>query len=281
MKFFFSIPLLGLLAGVPAPGDGTPPERTVSVALLSATGEASWEPGIKKPEKMFRVVLGFSVSDLSKIIGCRKEGIRLDLRDSAGGGGVPSHYDDFLHSSEPEFSMHMEHWIPSPTARWVSVKGKMPLVIAEKEVTSEGCLFSMDKEKEERHLVLKGGGLADDGRQGDVKTALKMKWSLDEDSGKVSLNVELVSPRMLGVCGITFMKPDGTPVMGENWSSGYFSSSNGSRSWEWDYRLEPAEKGKIQVFVNYMTGLKQVDVPVDLKFDLSGMVQETSSQREQ
>ena len=37
------------------------------------------------------------------------------------------------------------------------------------------------------------------------------------------------------------MKPDGTPVMGKNWSWGYSSGSGGSLSWEWDYRLEPEE----------------------------------------
>ena len=179
----------------------------------------------------------------------------------------------------PNFRMETEDWVPAPDARWVSVKGNMLLVTAEKEVTSEGCLFSMDKEKEERHVVLKGGSLMDDGRQGDAQATLKITRSLNKDSGKINLNVELVSSRMLGICGVTLMKPDSTPVMGKNWSWGYSSGSGGSLSWEWDYRLEPEEKGEIQVLVNYMTELKRIDVPVDLKFGLSGMVRETSRQR--
>ena len=256
-----------------------PAEKAVSVILLSATSKIPWEPGIKKPERTFQVVLGFSNPGPGKIIGSRKEGIRLEIRDSTGGGNVPSDYVDFLHARDPEFRMETEDWVPAPDARWVSVKGNMLLVTAEKEVTSEGCLFSMDKEKEERHVVLKGGSLMDDGRQGDAQATLKITRSLNKDSGKKNLNVERVSSRMLGICGVTLMKPDGTPVMGKNWSWGYSSGSGGSLSWEWDYRLEPEEKGEIQVLVNYMTELKRIDVPVDLKFGLSGMVRETSRQR--
>ena len=279
MKIFFAIPDFCLFAGVSAPGDEAPAEKAVSVILLSATSKIPWEPGIKKPERTFQVVLGFSNPGPGKIIGSRKEGIRLEIRDSTGGGNVPSDYVDFLHARDPEFRMETEDWVPAPDARWVSVKGNMLLVTAEKEVTSEGCLFSMDKEKEERHVVLKGGSLMDDGRQGDAQATLKITRSLNKDSGKINLNVELVSSRMLGICGVTLMKPDGTPVMGKNWSWGYSSGSGGSLSWEWDYRLEPEEKGEIQVLVNYMTELKRIDVPVDLKFGLSGMVRETSRQR--
>lgn len=279
MKIFFAIPVFCLFAGVSAPGDEAPAEKAVSVILLSATSKIPWEPGIKKPERTFQVVLGFSNPGPGKIIGSRKEDIRLEIRDSTGGGNVPSDYVDFLHARDPEFRMETEDWVPAPDARWVSVKGNMLLVTAEKEVTSEGCLFSMDKEKEERHVVLKGGSLMDDGRQGDAQATLKITRSLNKDSGKINLNVELVSSRMLGICGVTLMKPDGTPVMGKNWSWGYSSGSGGSLSWEWDYRLEPEEKGEIQVLVNYMTELKRIDVPVDLKFGLSGMVRETSRQR--
>lgn len=279
MKIFFAIPVFCLFAGVSVPGDEAPAEKAVSVILLSATSKIPWEPGIKKPERTFQVVLGFSNPGPGKIIGSRKEGIRLEIRDSTGGGNVPSDYVDFLHARDPEFRMETEDWVPAPDARWVSVKGNMLLVTAEKEVTSEGCLFSMDKEKEERHVVLKGGSLMDDGRQGDAQATLKITRSLNKDSGKINLNVELVSSRMLGICGVTLMKPDGTPVMGKNWSCGYSSGSGGSLSWEWDYRLEPEEKGEIQVLVNYMTELKRIDVPVDLKFGLSGMVRETSRQR--
>lgn len=279
MKIFFAIPVFCLFAGVSAPGDEAPAEKAVSVILLSATSKIPWEPGIKKPERTFQVVLGFSNPGPGKIIGSRKEGIRLEIRDSTGGGNVPSDYVDFLHARDPEFRMETEDWVPAPDARWVSVKGDMLLVTAEKEVTSEGCLFSMDKEKEERHVVLKGGSLMDDGRQGDAQATLKITRSLNKDSGKINLNVELISSRMLGICGVTLMKPDGTPVMGKNWSWGYSAGSGGSLSWEWDYRLEPEEKGEIQVLVNYMTELKRIDVPVDLKFGLSGMVRETSRQR--
>ena len=279
MKIFFAIPVFCLFAGVSSPGDEAPAEKAVSVILLSATSKIPWEPGIKKPERTFQVVLGFSNPGPGKIIGSRKEGIRLEIRDSTGGGNVPSDYVDFLHARDPEFRMETEDWVPAPDARWVSVKGNMLLVTAEKEVTSEGCLFSMDKEKEERHVVLKGGSLMDDGRQGDAQATLKITRSLNKDSGKINLNVELVSSRMLGICGVTLMKPDSTPVMGKNWSWGYSSGSGGSLSWEWDYRLEPEEKGEIQVLVNYMTELKRIDVPVDLKFGLSGMVRETSRQR--
>ena len=279
MKIFLAIPVFCLFAGVSVPGDEAPAEKAVSVILLSATSKIPWEPGIKKPERTFQVVLGFSNPGPGKIIGSRKEGIRLEIRDSTGGGNVPSDYVDFLHARDPEFRMETEDWVPAPDARWVSVKGNMLLVTAEKEVTSEGCLFSMDKEKEERHVVLKGGSLMDDGRQGDAQATLKITRSLNKDSGKINLNVELVSSRMLGICGVTLMKPDGTPVMGKNWSWGYSSGSGGSLSWEWDYRLEPEEKGEIQVLVNYMTELKRIDVPVDLKFGLSGMVRETSRQR--
>jgi len=279
MKIFFAIPVFCLFAGVSAPGDEAPAEKAVSVILLSATSKIPWEPGIKKPERTFQVVLGFSNPGPGKIIGSRKEDIRLEIRDSTGGGNVPSDYVDFLHARDPEFRMETEDWVPAPDARWVSVKGNMLLVTAEKEVTSEGCLFSMDKEKEERHVVLKGGSLMDDGRQRDAQATLKITRSLNKDSGKINLNVELVSSRMLGICGVTLMKQDGTPVMGKNWSWGYSSGSGGSLSWEWDYRLEPEEKGEIQVLVNYMTELKRIDVPVDLKFGLSGMVRETSRQR--
>lgn len=280
MKFFFSIPVLGLLAAVPAPGDEAPPEKTVSVALLSAASEVSWEPGIKKPEKMFHVTVDFTVSNLIKIIGCRKEDIRLEVRDSTGTGGVPSRYKHSLNSREPQFCMEMKHWVPSATARWVSVKGSVPLLVAEKEATSEGLLFCMDKKEEEQTLVLKVGGLMDDGRQGDVKTTLKMKWSLDEDSGKIDLKVALSSPRILGISGVTLKKPDGSPVVGNNWGGEPSVESGGSCSWEWNYNLEPDEQGEIKVFVNYMTELKQVDVPIDLKFGLSGMMQETPRQQE-
>lgn len=271
--------MLYLGAGIPAPGDEAQPEKAVSVILLSAASETAWEPGIKNPEKTFQVVLGFSTPGFSRIIGSRKEGIHLEIGDSNGGGSAPSGYDDFLHSRDPQFRIKTEHWVPSPDARWVSVKGHMRLVTAEEETTSEGCLFSLDKKKEERPLVLKGGGLRDDGQEEDARSTLKTSWSLDKHSGKINLNVKLVSSRLLGICGVTLKKPDGALVIGKNWGWGYSSGSDGSCSWEWEYRLEPEEKGKIQVFVNYMTGLKQIEVPVDLKFGLSGMVRETSRER--
>lgn len=279
MKIFFAIPVFCLFAGVSVPGDEAPAEKAVSVILLSATSKIPWEPGIKKPERTFQVVLGFSNPGPGKIIGSRKEGIRLEIRDSTGGGNVPSDYVDFLHARDPEFRMETEDWVPAPDAPLGECKGEYAAGDSGEGGDVRGCLFSMDKEKEERHVVLKGGSLMDDGRQGDAQATLKITRSLNKDSGKINLNVELVSSRMLGICGVTLMKPDGTPVMGKNWSWGYSSGSGGSLSWEWDYRLEPEEKGEIQVLVNYMTELKRIDVPVDLKFGLSGMVRETSRQR--
>lgn len=267
-----------LSANVPARSGEVPPEKMVSASLLSAASETSWEPGIKKTRKKFIVVLGFSIPAPGKIIGCRKDGIHLKIGDSTGAGSVPSDYRDSLGSSDPELVMETEHWVPSPAARWVSVKGNVSLVTGEKEALSEGALFSMKEKKEERPLVLKGGGLMDDGRPGDVKTTLNLEWSLNKSSGKIDLNVKLSSPRLLGVEGVTLMKPDGTPVMGRNWCTSQSPGSGGLSLWvwEWDYGLDPGEQGEIRVFVNYMTGLHQVDVPVDMKFGLSGMAGETS-----
>lgn len=281
MKLFSLFPVLCLSAGVAAPGDGPPPEKTVSVSLLSAASETSWEPGMKKTGKKFQVALGFSIPAPGKIIGCRKEGIHLDMGDSTGAASAPSGYQDFLGSGDPELRMETARWTPSPEARWVSVKGNVPLIIAEKEAMSEGVLFTMEKNKEELPLVLKGGGLMDDGGKGDVKTALNLEWSLNKDSGNMELNVKLSSPRILGIGGVTLMKPDGTPVMGRNWCTSHSPGSGGRSSWvwEWDYRLDAGEQGKIQVFVNYMAGLRKLDVPVDMKFDLSGMVRETSREQ--
>ena len=100
--------------------------------------------------------------------------------------------------------------------------------------------------------------------------------------------INIIGRNVPSTGGITYLQADsllsapydfaGTG-MGKNWRWGYSSGSGGSLSWEWDYRLEPEEKGEIQVLVNYMTELKRIDVPVDLKFGLSGMVRETSRQR--
>lgn len=233
---------------------------------------------MKKTRKKFMVVLGFSVPAPGKIIGCRKDGVHLKIGDSSGASGAPSDYRDSLSSSDPELAMEMEHWLPSPDARWVSVKGNVSLVTGEKEMLSEGALFSMKEKKEERPLVLKGGGLMDDGRTGDVKTAVILEWSLNKSSGEIYMSVKLSSPSLLGVKGVTLMKPDGTPVIGRNWCSSQSPGSGGRSSWEWEwnYGLDPGEQGEIQVFVNYMTGLEQVDVPVDMKIGLSGMAGETS-----
>ncbi|WP_302014370.1 hypothetical protein [uncultured Akkermansia sp.] len=172
----------------------------------------------------------------------------------------------------------MEHWIPSPEARWVRIKGNIPLLIAEKEVTSEGVLFSMDEKKEEKTLVLKESALMDDGRLGDVKTSLKIEWSLSKDSGKIRLDVKLKSPCVLGICDVTLMKPNGASVLGSRWSWGRSSASNGCCMWNWEYSLDPGEQGKIKVLVNYMTEFKRINVPVDMKFGLSGMLQEILQQ---
>lgn len=271
VKLVSIFPFLCLFAGVAAPGGETPPGKEISVSLLSVMSETSWEPGIKKPERNFTVTLGFSTSDLRKIIGCREEKILLDIRDSSGGGEAASGYESDLDAENPQLKIKTGSWMPSAEARWVCVKGTVPLVIAEKEVMSGGALFSLEEKKEKQVLVLKGGSLTDDGRQTDVKAGLKMKWSLSEGSGKVNLSVELTSSCLLGIRGVTLMKTDGTPVLAENRGWGYSSGSDGSFSWEWDYSLDPGEKGKIQVFVNYMTELKQVNVPVEMKFGLSGM----------
>ncbi len=58
--------------------------------------------------------------------------------------------------------------------------------------------------------------------RGDAQATLKITRSLNKDSGKINLNVELVSSRMLGICGVTLMKPDGTPVMGKKIELGLF-----------------------------------------------------------
>lgn len=136
----FRNPRFCLFAGVSVPGDEAPAEKAVSVILLSATSKIPWEPGIKTGKNVPGRA-GFSNPGPGKIIGSRKEGIRLEIRDSTGGGNVPSDYVDFLHARDPEFRMETEDWVPAPDARWVSVKGNMLLVTAEKEVTSEGCLF--------------------------------------------------------------------------------------------------------------------------------------------
>lgn len=278
MNFFPIIPVLCLFAGISAPGDEDPPEKTVSAVFLSASSKTSWEPGIENPGKKFRIKLGFSIPGVAKIIDCRDKDIRLDIRDSTGGGGAPSDYDNLLNSDEPELRSNMEHWIPSPEARWVSIKGNIPLLIAEKEVTSEGVLFSMDEKKEEKTLVLKESALMDDGRLKDVKTSLKIEWSLSKDSGKIKLAVTLKSPCILGICDVTLMKSNGTPILGKNWNWDRSSASNGCCMWNWEYSLDPGEQGKIKVLVNYMTELKRINVPVDMKFGLSGMLQETLQQ---
>lgn len=272
MKLISIFPFLCLSVGVAAPGDAEPPEKEVSVSLLSVVSKTSWEPGIKKTERNFTVMLGFSTSDLRKIIGCREEKIRMDIRDSTGGGGAPSRYANNRDNKSLELIMKMGPWVPSAEARWVCVKGTVPLLIAEKEVMSEGIFFTLEKKKEEQVLDLKGASLTDDGRQTDVKATLKMEWSLNKNSGKVNLDVELTSSSFMSIPGVALMKEDGTPVLGEHWSWGSFSASDGSFSWRWGYRLAPGEKGKMKVFVNYMMGLKQVNVPVEMKFNLSGMV---------
>ncbi len=101
-----------------------------------------------------------------------------------------------------------------------------------------------------------------------------MSFVRDRDSGGHRMEVKLKSSQYMGILRLELTTPEGAPFPAKE-DLFSRSSSSGEFSWFWSYLLNPDEKGKVHVSVNYMTGLEWVDMPVEIKFGMSGLVQDS------
>lgn len=142
--------------------------------------------------------------------------------------------------------------------------------IAGKKALSEEVPVDLARKEQKTPLLLKGGRLMENGREGDGKVTLEVKCG-KVDSGKINMEVKLISPVMLRINGVELKAPNGSFLEEEPWSIGTLYSPQGPYEWSWGYHLRAGQEEKITIAVSYMTGLKRISIPVNMKFSLSGM----------
>ena len=276
VKFLTVCALCPLAVHLSRSGD-VPEKETLSASLCSAYARTWWQPGVKNPEKTFHVDLKIMKPALWRMVYCNEKDARLAVHDSTGGrfGVLCCEESLFMEDLEhPVLEMECRDWLPAAGAAWVELKGKIPCISGKEEALSEGLSFTVGQKDQKKPLLLKGAVLEEAGSEKDGRGSLEMSFVRDRDSGGLRMEMKLKSSRYMGILRLELTTPEGAPFPAKE-DLFSRSSSSGEYSWFWSYLLNPDEKGKVHVAVNYMTGLEWVDMPVEIKFGMSGLVQDS------
>ena len=205
-----------------------------------------------------------------------ESGSELALTDSEGSSPAKTncHYSDSRSYQQSNIAgtifLSTPAWLPSEKARWVEVKGEVPLVIYSSPAVSESVTLKMTVKDFSVPLVLKNAGL--DG--GDVKVKLKGHYDEGGDDTKgYMLRVEVHSSTPLGFLDFELHSPDGAPLVTENYGS---SSGRSLKRYDWGryFRMQGKKQEELKVAVQYAEGLRKIMVPVRIRCGLSGAVEQ-------
>ncbi|PNC58593.1 hypothetical protein CXU13_10055 [Akkermansia muciniphila] len=205
-----------------------------------------------------------------------ESGSELALTDSEGSSPAKTNcrYSDSRSYQQSNIAgtifLSTPSWLPSEKARWVEVKGEVPLVIYSSPAVSESVTLKMTVKDFSVPLVLKNAGL--DG--GDVKVKLKGHYDEGGDDTKgYMLRVEVHSSTPLGFLDFELHSPDGAPLVTENYGS---SSGRSLKSYDWGryFRMQGKKQEELKVAVQYAEGLRKIMVPVRIRCGLSGAVEQ-------
>ena len=214
---------------------------------------------------------------LWRMVYCNEKDARLAVHDSTGGrsGVLCCEESLFMEDLEyPVLEMECRDWLPAAGAAWVELKGKIPCIIGKEEALSERLSFTMGQKAETKPMHLNRAGREEDGSEMYGRGSLERAFVRDRDSGGHRMEVKLKSSQYMGILRLELTTPEGAPFPAKE-DLFSRSSSSGEYSWFWSYLLNPDEKGKVHVSVNYMTVLEWVDMPVEIKFGMYGLLQDS------
>lgn len=203
---------------------------------------------------------------------CEEDGVKVTLADSEGSSPSDIKFDYFsMRKFQPGdrtglFIVSPESWLPSAGAKWVEVKGTVPLVMFMDSGVTGSVALKLVK-GDAVSLLLKGGGM--DG--GDVQTELSVDEYREESEGKGrSWTVfKLKSPSRVGIQGLEVLDRDGTPVDVERRGDVDQHSGEGYE-WLCHMILDQGKGEELNLSVSYMAGFRKITVPVSVRFGLSG-----------
>jgi len=210
-------------------------------------------------------------------------GSELSLTDSEGcsPARVNSRYcassSQFRGNTAGTIFISTSSWQPSEKARWVEVKGDVPLIMYSRTALSERATLKPAVKDFSVPLLLKEAG--EDGA--DVKIELKGYYSGYESNGYV-LKVNVRSSSLFGFLGVKLYSPDGIPLVTENYGLSTSSLFPGNYEWGRFFVIKKEKKmEELNVAVQYTSGLKKLMVPVRVRFGLSGVVEQQDAQNKE
>ena len=160
----------------PAAGKESPEEPAVTVSLDGWRTNLQEAGPFSKASRSFSMDLKVRETSSSwKVAYGGESGSELALTDSEGSSPAKTNcrYNDSRSYQQSNIAgtifLSTPAWLPSEKARWVEVKGEVPLVIYSSPAVSESVTLKMTVKDFSVPLVLKNAGL--DG--GDVKVKLK------------------------------------------------------------------------------------------------------------
>lgn len=251
-------------------------EPSVAISLASWRTEVyNHLPSSLKARQSFSI--GLKVAETSpawKVAYGGMSGSELSLTDSEGcsPAKVNSRYSKdsspFRRDTAGTIFTRASSWRPSEKARWVDVKGDVPLVMYSQTALSERVTLKPAVKDFSVPLLLK------DAREDGVDVKIELKGYYLSDSSGHELRVIVRSSSLFGFLGVKLYSPDGAPLVAKN--SG-FSTCSFPRNYEWrlDFVIQEGKKmEELNVAVQYASGLKKVMVPVRVRCGLSGVVEQ-------
>lgn len=174
-------------------------------------------------------------------------------------------------------TLSTKSWLPSATATWMEVRGKIPFFICRASFMSESVSLKMG-EGNSVPLVLRNAG--PDGK--DVNAVLKVvPYKVLGSEGWVSLH--LLAPSRIGFLGVNMESEAGAvlPVDGPSECiSGEADHPGRKYCWIVNFREEDMKGEEWKVSVNYADELKKIVVPVQARFGLFGVMENRNIQQE-
>ena len=229
----------------------------------------------------WQVLLGWKLESTApwNIAWCDESKARVTVQDAAGNKAGASDVswsftEDWKTNREGSLRMYAHRWAPAMGARWIEMKGEVPMAVSCQDVSTEPVTVELVKGFSVP-VVLKGAGLAgEDGKPVDVQATLKVKGyedhQDDEEKGGKLLYLELSANQPLGFREFELQTVKDLPVIAESWNGGSYRGLNSYR-WNKTLKMDMAPVGEVKVMVRYAQDPRLVKAVVDSRAALSGL----------
>lgn len=228
----------------------------------------------------FGVVMEWNVPGMApwRVVRCDWREALVTMEDSEGNKASSSHssswsgtsnwFTDRRNGSEGILQFQ-KWWKPSAGARWVRVKGGMPMVLSRESAVAEPVVLKLAIGASVP-VILKEAALNEHGRQndGDVKGTLTVQdYVVGKDGARLKLMLN--TEQDMGFMDLEVHTEGGTFLDKEN-EMETPTFSLGDRKWTRVFDMGDAGVGEVKVVVKYATHLQRVVVPLDTLVGLAG-----------